>query len=70
MPMERMGLKAIKAIAAAWLLFKTRETAQVGVMPGAALEATAVDYMVDLQEIPPLLLRIGTMQEETYGATG
>jgi chemotaxis response regulator CheB len=36
-------------------------------MPRAALEATAVDYIVDLDRIAPLLIKISTLREEAYG---
>ena len=62
------GLKAIKA-RRGLAIVQAPETAQAPAMPRAALEATAVDYLVDLQEIAPLLIRICTMQEEAYGAT-
>ena len=63
------GLKAIKA-RRGLAIVQNPETAQAAAMPRAALEATAVDYMVDLQDIAPLLIWVGTMQEEAYGASG
>jgi two-component system chemotaxis response regulator CheB len=63
------GLKAIKA-RRGLAIVQDPQTAQAAAMPRAALEATAVDYLVDLQEIAPLLIRICAMQEEAYGATG
>ncbi len=61
------GLKAIKA-RRGLAIVQDPETALAPAMPRAALEATTVDYLVDLQDIAPLLMRIGTMQEEAYGA--
>lgn len=63
------GLKAIKARGGVAIV-QDPKTAQAAAMPRAALEATEVDYVVDLQDIAPLLLRIGTMREEAYGAAG
>jgi two-component system chemotaxis response regulator CheB len=63
------GLKAIKA-RRGLAIVQDPKTAQAAAMPRAALEATAVDYLVDLQEIAPLLTRICAMQEEAYGAAG
>ena len=63
------GLKAIKA-RRGLAIVQNPETAQAATMPRAALEATAVDYQVDLQEIVPLLIRIGSMREAAYGAAG
>ena len=63
------GLKTIKS-RGGLAIVQNPETAQAAAMPRAALEATAVDYLVDLQEIAPLLVRIGSMQEAVYGAAG
>jgi two-component system chemotaxis response regulator CheB len=63
------GLKAIKA-RGGLAIVQNPQTAQAAAMPRAALEATAVDYLVDLPQIAPLLLQIGTMREEAYGAAG
>ena len=63
------GLKAIKA-RRGLAIVQNPETAQAAAMPRAALEATAVDYLVDLQNIAPLLIRVGAMQEEADGASG
>lgn len=61
------GLKAIKARGGLTVV-QNPQTAQAAAMPRAALEATAVDYLVDLQEIAPLLIHIGAMQEEANDA--
>jgi len=63
------GLKAIKARGGLTIV-QDPQTAQAAAMPRAALAATAVDYLVDLSEIAPLLLQIVTMREEVYGAAG
>ena len=63
------GLKAIK-VRRGLAIVQNPETAQAAAMPRAALEATAVDYLVDLQNIAPLLIRVGAMQEEADGASG
>ena len=63
------GLTAIKA-RGGLAIVQDPKNAQASAMPRAALEATAVDYVVDLQEIAPLLMQIGMMGEEAYGAAG
>lgn len=63
------GLKTIKSHGGLTIV-QNPQTAQAAAMPRAALDATAVDYLVDLQDIAPLLTRIGTMQGEAYGAAG
>ena len=63
------GLKAIKA-RGGLAIVQNPQTAQAPAMPRAALEAAVVDYVVDLQQIAPLLIRIGAMREEAYGAAG
>jgi two-component system chemotaxis response regulator CheB len=60
------GLKAIKA-RGGLAIVQDPKTAQAPTMPRAALEATAVDYIVDLDRIAPLLIKISTLREEAYG---
>ena len=60
------GLKAIKA-RGGLAIVQDPTTAQATAMPRAALEATPVDYLVDLQQIAPLLVRVATLREEVYG---
>jgi two-component system chemotaxis response regulator CheB len=60
------GLKAIKAHGGLAIV-QNPSTAQAAAMPRAALEATPVDYLVDLTQIAPLLMRVGTQQEDVYG---
>jgi two-component system chemotaxis response regulator CheB len=62
------GLKAIKA-RGGLAIVQDPNTAQVSAMPRAALEATPVDYLVDLQQIAPMLIGIATLREGVYGAT-
>lgn len=62
------GLKAIKAHGGLAIV-QDPKTAQAPTMPRAALEATAVDYIVDIDRIVPLLIKISTLQEEAYGTT-
>ncbi len=62
------GLKAIKT-RGGLAVVQDPQTASATTMPRAALEATAVDYVVDLGRIAPLLNRMSTL-EEAYGAAG
>lgn len=60
------GLKAVKA-RGGLAIVQDPNTAQATAMPRAALEATPVDYLVDLKQIALLLMRVGTLQEDVYG---
>jgi two-component system chemotaxis response regulator CheB len=60
------GLKAIKARGRLAVVQDPR-TAEAIFMPRAALEATAVDHIVDLERIAPLLMRISARWEEIHG---
>ena len=60
------GLRAIKA-RGGLAIVQDPQTAQAPTMPRAALEATAVDYIVDLDRIAPLLIKISTLPEDAYG---
>ncbi|HET6218018.1 MAG TPA: chemotaxis protein CheB [Acidobacteriaceae bacterium] len=62
------GLKAIKA-RGGLAVVQDPQTASATTMPRAALEATAVDHVLDLGRIAPLLTRMCTL-EEAYGAAG
>ena len=62
------GLKAIKA-RGGLAIVQDPNTAQATAMPRAALDATPVDYLVDLRQVAPLLMRIATQREGVYGTT-
>jgi two-component system, chemotaxis family, protein-glutamate methylesterase/glutaminase len=62
------GLKAIKA-RGGLAVVQDPQTASAMAMPRAALEATPVDHVVDLQQIAPLLIRMSAL-EEAYGTAG
>jgi two-component system chemotaxis response regulator CheB len=62
------GLKAIKA-RGGLAVVQDPQTASATAMPRAALEATAVDHVVDLERIAPFLTRMSTL-EEAYGTAG
>ncbi len=51
------GLKAIKT-QGGMAIVQNPKTAEISYMPRSALEATEVDYIVDLEKIPNLLLQI------------
>jgi two-component system chemotaxis response regulator CheB len=61
------GLKAIK-VRGGLAVVQDPQTASTAAMPRAALEATPVDHVMDLEEIAPLLLRMSAL-EEADGAT-
>ena len=63
------GLKAIKAHGGLAIV-QDPKTAQAAAMPRAALEATDVDYIVGLDQIAPLLIKINTLWEEADGTAG
>jgi len=59
------GLKTIKA-RGGLAVVQDPETAAAMAMPRAALDATPVDHVVDLQRIAPLLTQLCT-RNEAYG---
>jgi two-component system chemotaxis response regulator CheB len=54
------GLKTIKA-RGGLAIVQNPATAEVRYMPQAALEATAVDCIIELEELAPLFARLGTL---------
>ena len=63
------GLKKIKSYGGVAIV-QNPETAKVRHMPKAALAATAVDHIVNLDQLVPLLLQLNPLQKEkAYGAT-
>jgi two-component system chemotaxis response regulator CheB len=60
------GLKAIKA-RGGLALVQEPSTAQVSTMPKAALAATAVDYVVALPALAPLLLELAQPRRKAHG---
>jgi two-component system chemotaxis response regulator CheB len=62
------GLKAIKAHGGLAVV-QDPQTASAMAMPRAALEATPVDYVVDLVRIAPLLIQM-TALDEAYDTAG
>jgi two-component system chemotaxis response regulator CheB len=63
------GLRAIKA-RGGLAIVQDPETAQAAAMPHAALQATPVDYIVDLKQIAPLLMQMSAPQEESHRTAG
>ncbi len=63
------GLKAVKA-RGGLAIVQDPESAQARAMPCAALEATTVDYVVDLNRIAPLLVQLSASGEEVNAANG
>jgi len=63
------GLKKIKA-RGGLAIVQDPTTSQAAAMPRAALEATSVDYIANLDQIALLLIEKCTRQEEAYGKTG
>jgi two-component system chemotaxis response regulator CheB len=63
------GLKAVKA-RGGLAIVQDPKSAQAIAMPRAALQATAVDHVVDLKKIAPLLMQLSTLREEVYGTNG
>jgi two-component system chemotaxis response regulator CheB len=59
------GLKAIKA-RGGLVIVQNPKTAQAMAMPHAAIEATSADYIVDLDEIAPLLVQVTALLEEAH----
>jgi len=62
------GLKAIKA-RGGLAIVQNPATAESPAMPQAALRATPVDYIADLEELAPLLMRLSAFREELDGAS-
>ncbi len=63
------GLKAVKA-RGGLAIVQNPETAEVRSMPDSALQATPVDYIVDLEKIGPLLIRFNAQREAADGTNG
>jgi len=53
------GLKAVKD-AGGYAIVQNPATAEALYMPAAALEATPVDSVIDIEELAPLLVRLGS----------
>ncbi len=62
-----LGLKAIKE-RGGLAIVQNPETAESPAMPKAALAAVAADYVLDLEEIAPLLVKLAGQKGEFYGA--
>lgn len=63
-----MGLKSIKTHGGLAIV-QNPETAEVGAMPRSALVAAPADYIVNLQDIAPLLIRLAACQYgENHGS--
>ena len=60
------GLKAAKS-RGGLAIVQNPKSAWAAAMPSAALHATPVDHIVDLEEIVPLLIHLTARQEEVYG---
>lgn len=63
-----LGLKAIKA-RGGLAIVQNPATAESPAMPHAALRATAVDYIVEIEALAPLLMRLSAFREELDGAS-
>jgi two-component system chemotaxis response regulator CheB len=62
------GLKAIKARGGVAIV-QNPATAESSAMPHAALRATPVDYIVEIEALAPLLMRLSAFREELDGAS-
>jgi two-component system, chemotaxis family, protein-glutamate methylesterase/glutaminase len=63
------GLKTIKSRGGSAIV-QNPATAEAHHMPQAALDATPVDHIVEIEELAPLLVRLGALENgETCGAT-
>lgn len=58
------GLKIIKEYGGLAIV-QNPENAEVPAMPNAALAATAVDYIVDLEQVTPLLLQLAAQESKS-----
>ncbi len=65
------GIKAVKA-RGGLAIVQNPKTAEARAMPQAAIAAAPTDYVVELDQIAPLLVRLSALQkqEATYGANG
>ncbi|UVT14473.1 MAG: chemotaxis protein CheB [Nitrospira sp.] len=63
------GLKAIKKYGGLAIV-QNPESAEHPAMPKAALAATDVDYVVNLEQLTPLLLQLTAQEAEAYGTNG
>lgn len=63
------GLKSIKA-RGGLAIVQSPDMAEADAMPRAAIAATQVDYVVDLEQIAPLLVQIVNNEEKNYGTNG
>jgi two-component system chemotaxis response regulator CheB len=63
------GLKTIK-VRGGLAIVQDPATAQASAMPRAALGATPVDYVVNLKQIAPLLVKMSELRGDMYGTAG
>jgi len=63
------GLKIIKEHGGLAIV-QNPESAEARSMPQAALAAVSADYVVDLEQLAPLLVQLSTVGENAYGANG
>lgn len=63
------GLKVIKE-RGGLAIVQNPKNAESPAMPKAAVAATKADYVINLEQIAPLLRQLTTLKENTYGANG
>jgi two-component system chemotaxis response regulator CheB len=63
------GLKTIKEYGGLTIV-QNPESAETPAMPKAALAATEADYIVDLEQLTPILLQLAAGETKVYGTNG